>query len=326
MRKRIYRYNQPEANTLVDILNYTNGSKYKLDQLTFDAPLAVDHVKTKVLVKSAQAADFTNAVELNYSRYDLGTTFSENPLVIDIGDITDAALFEGILEQQKVLFELSGITILRTPLEIALADNILDGIGFAAVTDPDSLPELPVVDNDGNYNFVVRAKPGSLIWVGETSLLVRPTAELLDRSIATNLAVRQYLTETKDSKTPIELIYDVETDATVHGEIIAEQFEIGNVINDVSPFLNIARALTRDNWVASNVKSNFNLQGSVVLYKGYNAGEYATGYPEFSHILVIRLGDLCRNLKGIWTIQYNDPTVFHYDQCRVDTGTVIDPL
>lgn len=326
MRNRIYRYDKPEANTLVDILNYTNKSKYKLEQLAFDSPISVDHVKTKILVKSAQAADFTDAVNLNYSRYDLGTTFSENPLVIDVGDITDEGLFQGILEQQKVLFELFGITILRTPLEIALANNVLDGIGFVAVTDPDALPDLPVVDNEGNYNFVVRAKPGSLIWVGETSLLVRPTAELLERSIATNLAVRQYLTETKDSKTPIELIYDIETDATPYGEIIAEQFEIGNVINDVSPFLNIARALTRDNWVATGTKANFNLQGSTVLYKGYNAGEYVTDYPEFSHILVIRLGDLCRNLKGIWTIQYNDPTVFHYDQCRVDNGTLIDPL
>jgi hypothetical protein len=326
MRNRIYRYDQPEANTLLDIVNFTNKSKFKLDQLAFSEPEAKGYVHTHLMVKDARSPSFVGAVELYYSRYDLATTFSENPLVVDTAGVDDATLLEAIFKQQRVMFEHSGIEVLRTPLSSAIFDNILDGIGVEAVAEPDTLPDLPEIDRDGNYNFTVRAKPGSLIWVGETSLLVRPTAELLERSIMVNLAVRQYLTETKDTKTPIELIYAIEKDASQWGEIFAERIKTGDSITDVSPFIDIARQLTGDNWIGTGTKANFNLRGSTVLYNGYNSGEFATDYPEFSHILVICLGDLCRNLKGIWTIQYKDPTVFKYDQCRVDSNTRIDPL
>jgi hypothetical protein len=326
MRNRIYRYNQPEDNTLVDILNYTNKSDYTVAQLSFGDPIEQGHVHTHILVKDARAPTFDGAITLQYSRYDLASTFSENPLVIDVGDVSDAALFNGIFEQQRVMFEHSGIEIVRTPLAAAISNNILDGIGFVSVTDPDAVPDLPEVDHDGNYNFTVRAKPGSKIWVGQTSLLVRPTAMLLERSIGVNLAVRQYLTETRDSKTPIELVYDIDTDAQVHGETFAKKFKTGDIITQVSPFLEIARVLTRDNWIASTTKSNFNLQGSKVLYNGYNVGDFATDSDDASHIIVIELGDLCRNLKGIWTIQYKDPTVFKYDLCRVDLDSQPDIL
>lgn len=326
MRNRIYRYDKPEVNTLVDILNYTNKSNYTVAQLAFGEPIAQGHVHTHVPVKDAREPTFDNAINLHYSRYDLADTFSQNPLVIDVSGVDDDVLFAGILEQQRVMFERSGIEILRTPLAQVLSNNILDGIGFATVTDPETVPDLPVVDHDGNYNFTVRAKPSSKIWVGQTTLLVRPTAMLLDRSIGVNLAVRQYLSDTRDTKAPIELIYDVETDAQVHAEIIAKKFKAGDVITSVSPFLEIARQLTRDNWVAGLVKSNFNLQGSTVLYNGYNVGDYATDSADASHILVIELGDLCRNLKGQWTIQYKDPTVFKYNASRVDTDSLPDIL
>jgi hypothetical protein len=326
MRTRIYRYDQPEASTLLDIVNFTNKSKFKLDQLTFSTPEAKGYVHTHLLVKDSRSPTFDGAVELYYSRYDLATTFSENPLVVDTSGVNDGALFTAIFEQQRVMFERAGIEIIRTPLSSAIFDNIIEGISLEAVINPTSIPQLPEIDRDGNYNFTVRAKPGSLIWVGETSLLVRPTAELLERSIMVNLAVRQYLTETKDTKTPIELIYAIEKDASQWGEVFAERIKTGDSITDVSPFIDIARQLTGDNWVGSGYKANFNLQGSTVLYNGYNSGEFVTDYPEFSHILVICLGDLCRNLKGIWTIQYNDPTVFKYDQCRVDSNTRINPL
>jgi hypothetical protein len=318
MRKRIYRYNQPEVSTLVDILNWTNKSKYTPTQLEFSDPIPHGYVHTHIHVKSAAEPTFDNAVLLQYSRYDLATTFSENPLVIDVDGVADDVLFAGIFEQQRVLFEQYGIEILRSPLSSAISDNVLDGISFVAVTDPDALPELDIVDHDGNYNFVVRAKPTSKIWVGETSLLVRPTAQLLERSIGVNLAVRQYLTETRDKKTPIELIYDVETDAQAYALDLVKQFKEGDVITNISPFLNIARSLTRDNWVASEKAANFNLQGSKVLYNGYNVGDYATENDEVSHVIVIELGELCRNLKGFWYIQYKDPTVFRYDLSRVD--------
>jgi hypothetical protein len=320
MHNRVYRYNKPEADVLLDILNFSNRASFRTDQLVFKEPLSIDHTKTKITVTASEKVNWQGEVELEYNRYDLGTTFSRNPLVIDVDNVDDDSLLRGILDQFKVLFEPHAMIIVRTPLNMAMDNNLLGDIEYE-----DIIREFePQPDRDGIYNFVLKARTNSFIWVGETPLLVRRTAQLIDRSIATKLGIRQYLVDTRDNKIPIELIYDIDHDASKFGKVISKDLHTGDLITEVSPFLNVARNITGDNWVARPVKADFNLYGSRILYNGYNVGEYATGNKEYSHILVVSLSHLCLNLKGVWTIQYNDPTVFKYDHCRIDRYTPVD--
>lgn len=322
MYNRVYRYNKPEAAVLLDILNFSNRANFKPDQLVFTNPRALTHTRTRVTIGATDIVDWRDTVDVDYDRHDLGTTFRTNPLVIDVDDVDDQTLLDGILAQFKVLFEAEKVEILRTPLSSALTNNILDGVDYVEGEDPsDGMLGEPA---NGVYNFTLRARPDSLIWVGETSLLVRRTAQLINRSIATLLGVRQYLESTRDNKVPIELIYDVQRDASEFGRVMSEDLVTGDLITDVSSFLNIARRLTGDSWIAVNDPADFNLMSSKVLYNGHNVGTFATHDRRYSHILVVRLGELCLNLKGTWTIQYNDPTVFSYNKCRVDRDTPTD--
>lgn len=297
MFKRTFRYNRPETEVLVDILNYTNRSNFTLEQIAFEVPTIIDQALTRIVVKGTPAMNWTGTVNLDYYRHDLALTFSKNPLVIDADPVDDLNLLTAILDQHHVLFDQLMVEIVR----------------------PD--PDVPVIP--GVYNYTLRAKPESLIWIGETPLLVRRTELLIDRSIATKLNIREYFAETLSNKVPIELIYDVKYDASTHASVL-NKFVKDSVLGEVTPFATVAKTLTGDEWVGQPLEADFNLMGTTVLYNGRNTGDYFTGEEQFSHVVVLQLGDLCQNLMGNWLIHYNDPTVFTYDPCCIDRDTTFD--
>ena len=318
IRQRVYRYNVPEDVLLTNILNYTNNRKYTLGKIKFGLPHRLGHVETRIDVAPSDAVNWVGSVPLHYTRHDLGATFREMPLVIDTDKLDDDSILEAILAQHNVLFEKHAVEIDHGSLSNLLTQPVLHGFFYEGFTDPESLPPLPEgVSSEGIRNLTLRAKPQSKIWVGETQLLVRRTASLLDQSISKTLSIRKYFAETRDRKLPIELLYDIEQDAShLHEQLSG--FTTGEILRVNTPFTAIAKDRTGDAWVAKEKPADFNLYGSVVLYHGYNVGDYYTGHSQFSHVLALALGESCLNLKGVWLIHYNDPTVFSYDPCAPD--------
>jgi len=316
--ERVYRYNVPEDVLLLDMLNYTNKKRYTLNKVKFGELRAIDYTKTEILVAGTDAVNWTGAVPLKYERHVMDYVFRDNPIVIDVDNLDDDSILEAILKQHNVLFEAYAVEIDHGSLSNLLVQPVLHGLHYEGFTDPDNIPPVPEqINPDGIRNLTLRARPESKIWVGETQVFVRRTANLLNQSISKTLSIRKYFAETRERKLAIEVLYDVERDAThLHQEL--KGFTTGEYLRDESPFKVIAKALTGDEWVAKKEPSDFNLYGSVVLYHGFNVGEYFTGHSQYSHVLALALGEHCLNLKGIWLIHYNDPKAFTFDPCAPD--------
>lgn len=318
IKQRVYRYNVPEDVLMLDILNFTNKRRYTQNKVKFSDPRSLGYLETEIDVAPTDNVNWVGSVPLKYERHDLRTTFLENPIVVDCDNYDTDTVLEAILKQHRVLFEARAVEINYETFGNALVQPVLHGFFYEGFTDPENMPPLPPgVTTDGIRNLVLRAKPTSKIWVGETPVLVRRTASLLDQSISKTLSIRKYFAETRDRKLPIEMLYDVDQDAT-HLYNLLKGFTTGETLREQTPFMAIAKDRTGDDWVAKEVPSDFNLYGSVVLYHGYNVGEYYTGYEQYSHVLALALSETCMNLKGVWLIHYNDPTVFSYDPCAPD--------
>lgn len=302
MGTTLFKYQRPELESLVEVINFTNKTDFKVDELSFDVPVVVEGPVVSVKIAEAGSDGFDNALELTYPRKDLALTFSKSPLVIDVADHDDESILSAIYDQHGVLFESIYVTI-----------------------DKGDEPASP--EPGATADYVLRANPESYMWFGETPLLVRNVGTLMGRSIKTGLAIRAYFGETGGNKVPIDLIYDSSKNASAYGKTLsALQVPATGplVLTPDSLFVDVASALTGDVWVSEETEVPFNLNGSSVIYNGANSGEHFLGYPNYSHVIVVELGPLCQNLTGQWKIFYNDPTTFVLDETRPDRDPSLD--
>lgn len=316
MYNRVYRYDKPTEEVLLDILNYTNKTAYEYRQLSFGPPLALGDTLTQLVISPTDNVSWQKNALVKYNRLNLGETFELTPLVIDVPDQEITTILKALKDQCRVLFAPDEVTLTQDTSELA---SVLTHTVLAASAEDAAEP----VVNDQVFNYRLSADFGNLIWVGETPVFVRQTQELMGRDIRTDLAIRHYFAETRSRKVAIELIVDATKTADDFAALL-KKFNAGGKLNAPTHFTPVAKFLTGDEWVSVKERAPFNLYEARVLYNGLNSGEYFTGQRKHSHVLALELSEACTNLSGIWLIPYRDATAYRYSDYRIDHGPLLD--
>lgn len=320
MKLRVYRYDKPARAVMLDILNSTNKTLYEPDQIEFLDPVAMDDATyTRVVVKPTDRVKWTEEVPLYYHRLDLAATFKNNPLVIDVLGLDALSVQTALREQFNLYFDLDQVSITTetTSLSSAFPRQTLFGFEAESVAPDDQQPEVPGFPQVAT--LTLKALSTSLLWVGEITILARNMVTLMERSISQRLKVREYFHETLEDKIAVELLVPRYLNASDYSTTL-RRLKKDEYLSEHSDFVGIARALTKDEWVAVDYKENFNLYGAKVLYNGFNRDEFFNGFARMSHVLALQLPSQCANLAGIWLVGYNDREAFQYTPFRVDGG------
>ncbi|MGG4591671.1 hypothetical protein ACLPJK_25790 [Pseudomonas aeruginosa] len=325
MTTRVYRYDKPAAEVLLDILNFTNKTAFEPRQLQFDELTRTDdYLGTRVTVKPKEGIRWTRSHNLFYDRLPMDEVFRCAPLVVDVDEVSEHAILTALHVQQGVFFDADQIELIAEPQSLAIAFPVTALEGFSTPTSEPDI-EVPPYGEMVSFDYRIKAKDNSLLWVGQTQVLVRPVGYLLDKPVSQRLDVLSWFNETRQNKAPVERVIPRHLDATAHASAL-RQYKAGQHIDLTSTFPGIARSLTDDEWVASPEVEDFNLYQAKVLYNGYNSDIYFNGFARMSRVLALELSNKCRNLAGIWLLGYSDKDVYKYSPFTVtgETGLLLD--
>jgi hypothetical protein len=177
----------------------------------------------------------------------------------------------------------------------------------------DDVEDDPIVlDGQGKATITVRAKPGSLVWLGSVTFDIVPGGALIDTYMsATNLNGLNYPVDDFTTQTSA-LIYTYGYDFSLY----RDQFLLiddGGVITQPQAQL-IADALKALDkgigaalWVGVNATATlWNLFGATCVYNGLNTIEYSSN-PAYKYIMVLELAGTVTKPSGRFILHYNDP-------------------
>lgn len=320
MFDQVYRYDKPSDELFLDIINYTNNSAFQAGQLVFGTPEVIDGSLTAVRVKPTDNVGWTGAALVRYRRLDLGRALNFTPM-IDTSDTTPEGILAALNAQYSLFLEIDKVTVTEVPRQLNVQVSTTGLTGFDTADAPDVPPAVPF--DEGVKDFVITVASDHLIWFGSARVYVRPVLELMGRTIKQRLAMMDYFNQTDAAKVAIELAVNRAIDATPVAASI-KKLKKGDVLTELTPFVEIARRLTGDAWVSNASVRPFNVYQSKVLYNGFNQGEYFSGFASYSHVLAVELSEYCGNLAGTWLIHYHDPEAFTLSNLRIDNGPLLD--
>lgn len=253
----------------VEMFNRSNGSTMEPDDVDVNYVASVD--EDNVTVEIVAFDDRTDKILLTVTRVGLTEFFGTNELFVDC-------------EETNAEFVKSAI---------------LDTYGF--VVEP---PMAIVKVTDGEW--LLYAGSTNYLFSGVIKVSVRPVGFLFGRKLKLHLNLADALgTDGRCNidayLKPVPAISPIrESD----GKLIPSQTTI---VNDVTgqTLVAIMNAVTGEDWVLKGTwKVDFNLYGAEVLYNGPNVGIWFNGHASDSHVLVVKMGDLCRNLGGTVKLGY----------------------
>ncbi|MNQ02305.1 hypothetical protein D3C85_149770 [compost metagenome] len=314
------RFNKPSKQLLVEMINTFNGTQLVADQLTFSDPEALDtEGKTEVKLMFRTNLGWSDEQRpMTYYRIEANRHEDLKTLVINAEGISDdASLLQAIFDQCGVLLEPSHIQIQeiyggldadQADITTRVTQPFLNG--FNKVVEPPFAP-----DPDLDRNFMITFDD-HLVFFGYLHVLVRPALALLGKTIARRMDFRDFYKDGSTGRPPIDLylpqgrLFIAEFTKTPLGDAkqtaayLYEQ-KSGPIVDVANRLTGVLFALTGDLWhYTPDTVSDFNFYNSTILYNGLVSPEYSVDDPRYSYVLVIELGDLCRNLSGKLRIGY----------------------
>lgn len=287
------RFSKPGKELLIDSINYTNNRGLTSKQVDFGVPVLISPdgtTRIQVLFKDTTGWSPLEE-ELTYIR----SRFSDIPGCSKLSihsDYTDEiGIYDDVFEQYGLKLEPEYVTLTKVD----------EG-------------EYGVV----NYLLTFVSHP---IFIGEVSLQVRPSLELLGTSIGQLMDLREYYLSGTMNKPPVDLYCpngEMLLDSTVvpdNTQRATYELALFSILTDSpvqpgTPLVDILSSLTGDDWISElGDPAPFNLNGATVLYNGLRTDEYQVESPAFAYVMVIELSDSCSNLQGLITIgyQYSSP-------------------
>lgn len=174
----------------------------------------------------------------------------------------------------------------------------------------DDLNDAPLVDNgDNTMTAVLSAKPGSVGWIGNLSIVVTKGSAPIDELIqVTALPGLNYPT-TLDTDTFAQLYmygydftsYFTQVQAMSPGVIDSTQAD-----QLVTAFKAIDVSAGKALWVNTPGATTWNLSGATVLSNGLNSASLPTN-PAYKYVMELKLADTVLTPAGVMYLHYNDP-------------------
>lgn len=315
------RFNKPSKSLLVEMINKFNDTKLDASKLLFGVPvpLQADGLSSVTVKFRTDLGWSTEQRPVTYYRIEANRDEQLGRLVIHAETLADTpALLKAIFDQTGVLLEPELIEV-QELFGGLLADqqDITNRVtrpflkGFDEVVD---LPYQP--DPDLDRDFKITFKPEHLIFFGYLYVLVRPAINLLGNNISRRMDFRDFYKDGVFGRPPIDLYIPGGTlligpqHSTVVGDSKKTQAYLyeqkgGPIVAINNQLANILMALTGDVWhYTPDATVDFNIYNSTILYNGLVTPEYSADDPRYSYVMVIQLGEKCRNLSGVLRIGY----------------------
>lgn len=321
------RFNQPSKLLLVEMINKFNAVRLDATQLVFSNPEVLQNDGlTQVTVKFRDKMGWSpESRPVTYYRIEANRHEQLSRLVVHAEYLADStALLKAVFDQCGVLLEpdlveiteiFGGLESDQTDISNLITQPFLNGFDGA-----DDVPYMP--DPDADRNFMIKFKANHLIFFGHLFVMARPALTLLGNTVARRMDFRDYYQDGIKGRPPVDLyipqgrilVGDVWLDQKQAKTVEAYLYEqkAGAITAVDSAMDKILKGLTGDVWVYTpDAVSDFNIYNSTVLYNGLVTPEYSADDSRYSYVMVIQLGDNCRNLSGLLRIgyRYSAPTV-----------------
>jgi hypothetical protein len=334
------RFNKPSKQLLVEMINAFNGASLKADQLIFGTPVPVqDDGKTNITVKFQTNTGWSlDSRIITYYRIEATRHEQLSRLVLHAESLPDTpALLDAIFQQTGVLLEpelievqeiFGGLDADQSDITNRVKQPFLQGF--------DEVPAVPFVhDPDLDRNFKISFKPDHLIFFGSIVVIVRPAINLLGNNIARRMDFRDFYKDGVFGRPPVDLYIPqgVLLVGPQHSTVIGDskqtqaylyEQKAGPIVAIDSQLHDILDRLTSDLWrYVPDATVDFNIYNSTILYNGLVSPEYSADDPRYSYVMVIQLGDKCRNLSGVLRIgyRYSSPAVPANHQINAASAT-----
>lgn len=266
----LFNYNKSSKETLLDLINCTNGttvSNADFETLDISKPRSIGQLDTEVILSGSSTSRFSGTTYVNYKRLSLNDFFFGTPVIIK-SDVTITA--EVVSEAMRV----RGVFI-----------------------DPEDMELSVVTFATGVSKVLVKALEDSYVWVGEFTVYVSPVGYIGDlfdfypldynvndyRTNAYHYSMEQTFTPMGDellSILPLEKVFFTDT---VENRLLVDYLTL----------------TTGDSWTISPDESPFNLQDSTVVFNE------VVVYPEQNtYTVVIKLSTKCSNLSNLLVIEW----------------------
>lgn len=280
---RLFPFNRPPKDTLIDLLNRENQTDFTPNQLDFGQPAAIGNTLTAITAYPTPETGWTQEVILTYNRRYLETYLGATHLHL----YTDAVISkESIIQSMKD----------RYRVWLDPEDFHLDVIG-----------NQPTWLQMGQRLMRIRFTGDSLIWIGAIEVIVIPDNRLCAVLTVTNLSGFNYPNMDGGNKQLADSFYTGLDGTFMFRELM--QYRAGEFIerrhcDDRGGYWMPGVRITGSPWRFDSREVEFNIQGARVKYNGPAEGVWTTGDCRMNSVLVIELGRMCKNLRGNLIIPY----------------------
>lgn len=281
--ERLFPFNRPPKETLVELLNRNNTTDFSPNQLEFGEPIAIGNTLTQIVAYPAPSTGWTQEVDLTYNRMYLETYLGATHIHL----YTDAQISkESIIQSMKDRYR---VWLEPTDFVLEVHNN------------------QPSWLRRGQRLMKIRFLNESMIWIGAMDAIVIPDNRLGAVLGVTMLSGFCYPENLGRGKQMADTFY-----TGLDGTFMARdlmRFRVGDLIvpnkNDRDGYWAMGYRITGDPWRFDTREVEYNIYGARVKYNGPATGIWATGECYLNSVLVIELSHLCKNLRGNLIIPYD---------------------
>lgn len=282
------------TQSLPDVLaaiNTANSTAYKVTEISFGVPEALSGTwkgqvtsrNTGVRITAVPGSPYQGKRDLTYDRLNLGTL-----------NATNLPGFKCSAYNVTTVHGLLPMLQYWTGIHFTTAD----------------LEDDPLVDNgDNTQSVTLRAKAGSLGWIGTAPLVVSKGAAPID----------QLITVTSLNG----LNYPTPSDTDTYGAMYLYPYDYTTYFDTLSPIApgvltstqaDALKAMLlatdigtgKTSWVNSAGVTSWNLAGATVVSNGLNSPSLPTN-PTYKYVMGLRLDPSVLTPAGLMYLHYNDP-------------------
>jgi len=284
-------YIAKSVDDLVLAINLANTTAFLPTDLTFGKPQVVAGTwqsnttlkNTAVRVTAAEGSSYQGTKPVVYDRLDLAA-------------LGNSAVLPGLrcsAYQAMTVKDLLPMLVYYT------------GIAFTV----DDLEDTPLVANgDGTQTAVLAAKPDSLGWFGNVTLIIHPGGESLDALVTTTTLPGLNYPTINDSDIFGQL-YLYGYDFTPYAPALIAMQPHLLLSSEADALVAMLKAVDissgKSLWINSSTAAAWNLQGASIISNGLNNATLPTN-PAYKYVMVLRLASTVLVPAGDMYLHYND--------------------
>lgn len=277
----IYPYNKPGKHVLVDLINRANETDFAPDQLEISAPAALGNTLTQVHITPTHKTGWCSSETFTYHRMIMEAYLGKTHIHLHVdARMTKESVAQAMRDRYRIWLDMEDFDV-----------------------DFSNCP--PSWLQRGHFLARLRFRPNCLIWIGAMEVILIPDNRLSAMICVTDLSGFIYPDHLggQGRKQLAESYYQDLEGTIIYQNLL--KYRVGEPVRTHDGKWRDGTRLTGDFWISSPQEVEFNVSGARIVYNGRNEGPWHCGCNDYSHVLVIELSHLCKNLRGKLVIPYD---------------------